>query len=389
MTRCRLPLTILLSLALSLGGPPAGAQVWRVEGAPLATLDPLRATLDQAGLEVQQAVRDGSIPNKVQELVRAWGDAQDELGRFTDEIVADLDARTTARQVSEAELAAWDAAYGREAQSQRIVIQTSMTVADWARVQVDGPGEVVINDAVDAAHAKLEDITRRQDELDAAYRDAQTSAERADLRRQMAENRRELSKTVDGIGKMVEAVAVPVEKKLEKAVGKDMRRLLADCPKHLMNATEALSVAEADLARCVAASPNGQCPQLEGPFYAAQRQYEAVDMQCSTLERRIDAANKPKVVTAQTNGEAAVAAAKTDPTKAAQAGVKAAQEAAKAAKDKPANDDDDDFLVPLVHTPPSKTPPAKVEAAPPPPPKPTAAEDDDFLVPLTPPKPSK
>ncbi|MNS28630.1 hypothetical protein D3C72_606130 [compost metagenome] len=140
-------------------------------------------------LEQEEAYRRAEEAAELDPKSQYNGPLEDELRRLDGEIRAErlgLDPKSQYNDPLEDELRRLD----REIRARRQLVggetQVVQAVERWARVVVDSTGEVIENDPIDVAHARLEDLIRRQDELDAQMR-GQPSADEfaaiiADLR---------------------------------------------------------------------------------------------------------------------------------------------------------------------------------------------------------------
>lgn len=100
--------------------------------------------------------------------------------RLMEELERDIAAQDAARRQV-------DSYAGAKSKGVAIKLRTAATIEDWARlVVIVPPGEVIENDPIDVAHAKLEDLTRRREELQAELKTKPTSMAMRSIIRELA-----------------------------------------------------------------------------------------------------------------------------------------------------------------------------------------------------------
>ncbi len=410
-----------------------------------ARLAPARTALDQAGVDLQATIRGGDphaqAPAKIDQWVRAVGaygavarQAETALARASgaaaDAAIADMwrAGLDTQKIVVQTGIAVGDWVKSEASPAEAVVINSPRDVAyirleedfstleeierlwgeeadagnrayleslapEWRQrvaeaveqlANAQGDPNVIVNDALDVAHAQLEDRFRGRAEMAASLDLEMDVGQRQWVVDYLAWMDELIWRHVADMARLAGQIQVgrppprQPEKPVEAADERDPEELLGDCPQQMIQAVRAIDVALAELADCRAASPDNNCPRLEPPLAKAEATYEAVDRRCTALGEPIYRVSRPKADAAVAEGRAAAEAAralKADPERAGAAQAEIAREAtrvrqtakaaeaAKAAgtadrviaKPEPAAADDD-FLVPLVRAPASRRP---------------------------------
>ena len=425
-----------IACALSLAWTPSDAQT--AAGQAAARLAPARAALDQVGVDLQATIRGGDphrqAPAKIDQwaqAVRAYGamagQAETALARESgpaaDAATADMwrAGLDTQKIVVQTGIAVGDWVKSEASPAEAVVINSPRDVA-YIRLEEDfstleelerlwgeeadagnrayleslipewrqrvaeavdqlaiaqGDPNVIVNDALDVAHAQLEDRFRGRAEMAANLDLEMDAGQRQWVVDYLVWMDELIWRHVADMARLAGQIQVgrPPPRQPEKPVvvadQRDPQELLGDCPDQLMRAVRAIDVALEELADCRAASPDNNCPRLEPPLAKAEATYEAVDRSCTALEQPIYRVSRPKADAAIAEGRAASEAAralKADPERAGAAQAEVAREAARVrqtakaaeaakaagtsdrvtAKPEPAADDDEDFLVPLT-----------------------------------------
>ncbi|MBA4014058.1 MAG: hypothetical protein C0481_19520 [Phenylobacterium sp.] len=118
------------------------------------------------------------------ELEQAEREALDDITPLAESEMKLWQQRENARDAVRAKVAAYAAA---KAKGVAIKVLTAKSIETWGRlVVIVPPGEVIENDPMDVAHARLEDLTRRRDELQAELKTKPTSMAMRSILRELA-----------------------------------------------------------------------------------------------------------------------------------------------------------------------------------------------------------
>ncbi len=320
--------TAALACALSLAWTPSGAET--AAGQAAARLAPARAALDQAGVDLQATIRGGDPHRQAPAKIDEWARAVGAYGAMTGQAEAALaresgaaaDAATadmwragldTQKIVVQTGIAVGDWVKSEASPAEAVVINSPRDVAylrleedfstleelerlwgeeadagnrayleslipEWRRLVAEavdqlanaqGDPNVVVNDALDVAHAQLEDRFRGRAEMAANLDLEMDAGQRQWVVDYLAWMDELIWRHVADMARLAGQIQVgrpPLrqpEKPVEAADERVPEDLLGDCPQQLMQAVRAIDVALDELADCRAASPDNNCPRLE------------------------------------------------------------------------------------------------------------------------------